>query len=338
MANLLELARLRLRGRLGALRPRRRRRHGRLQRVGLRAQRRGDLATVLRDARRGRAQRHLRHARAPRPGQGVGRRAPAARRRPAALLRARRSTASPSPASPSRSPRPVCASARRSSTRRRPFWRCAWRRGRPIALSSDAHRPEDVGADYEQALGLLESLGVGELCVFDAPRAASAADRRERERAGEVSALVGIGYDSHRLAGGAATRDRRRRARARAGSGRPLRRRCARARRDRRPARRRRAGRHRRALPRHRRALARRRLDRLLEQVVAGLREQRARGHQRRLHDRDGAAQARPSPRGDPRGAGGRARRRLARASTSRRAPARGSASSVAARASPRSR
>ena len=37
----------------------------------------------------------------------------------------------------------------------------------PVALSSDAHRPEDVGADYEQALELLDSLGVGELCVFD---------------------------------------------------------------------------------------------------------------------------------------------------------------------------
>ena len=38
--------------------------------------------------------------------------------------------------------------------------------GAPVALSSDAHRPKDVGADYEQALALLERLGVGELCVF----------------------------------------------------------------------------------------------------------------------------------------------------------------------------
>jgi histidinol-phosphatase (PHP family) len=36
-----------------------------------------------------------------------------------------------------------------------------------VALSSDAHRPEDVGADYDQALELLDSLGVGELCVFE---------------------------------------------------------------------------------------------------------------------------------------------------------------------------
>ncbi len=39
--------------------------------------------------------------------------------------------------------------------------------GAPIALSSDAHRPEDVGVDYDQALELLEQFGVGELCVFE---------------------------------------------------------------------------------------------------------------------------------------------------------------------------
>jgi histidinol-phosphatase (PHP family) len=39
--------------------------------------------------------------------------------------------------------------------------------GAPVALSSDAHRPQDVGADYELALELLERVGVGELCVFE---------------------------------------------------------------------------------------------------------------------------------------------------------------------------
>jgi histidinol-phosphatase (PHP family) len=39
--------------------------------------------------------------------------------------------------------------------------------GVPVALSSDAHRPQDVGADYDQALELLQALGVGELCVFE---------------------------------------------------------------------------------------------------------------------------------------------------------------------------
>lgn len=38
--------------------------------------------------------------------------------------------------------------------------------GAPVALSSDAHRPEEVGADYERALELLDSVGVSELCVF----------------------------------------------------------------------------------------------------------------------------------------------------------------------------
>lgn len=39
--------------------------------------------------------------------------------------------------------------------------------GAPVALSSDAHAPQDVGADYERALELLGELGVGELCVFE---------------------------------------------------------------------------------------------------------------------------------------------------------------------------
>jgi histidinol-phosphatase (PHP family) len=39
--------------------------------------------------------------------------------------------------------------------------------GAPVALSSDAHRPEDVGADYDRACELLAELGVGELSVFD---------------------------------------------------------------------------------------------------------------------------------------------------------------------------
>ncbi len=38
--------------------------------------------------------------------------------------------------------------------------------GAPIALSSDAHVPGDVGAGYEQALELLDDLGVRELAVF----------------------------------------------------------------------------------------------------------------------------------------------------------------------------
>jgi histidinol-phosphatase (PHP family) len=39
--------------------------------------------------------------------------------------------------------------------------------GCPIALSSDAHVPDQVGYRYQRALELLEGLGVGELAVFE---------------------------------------------------------------------------------------------------------------------------------------------------------------------------
>jgi histidinol-phosphatase (PHP family) len=39
--------------------------------------------------------------------------------------------------------------------------------GNPIALSSDAHTPDDLGRDYDQALALLGDLGVRELAVFE---------------------------------------------------------------------------------------------------------------------------------------------------------------------------
>jgi histidinol-phosphatase (PHP family) len=39
--------------------------------------------------------------------------------------------------------------------------------GRPVALSSDAHRPEQLGHEYERALELLNGLGVTEIAVFE---------------------------------------------------------------------------------------------------------------------------------------------------------------------------
>jgi histidinol-phosphatase (PHP family) len=39
--------------------------------------------------------------------------------------------------------------------------------GRPVALSSDAHLPEQVGFEYERALELLDGLGVKELAVYE---------------------------------------------------------------------------------------------------------------------------------------------------------------------------
>jgi histidinol-phosphatase (PHP family) len=39
--------------------------------------------------------------------------------------------------------------------------------GRPVALSSDAHRPEDLGHRYEQAVEFLRDLGVERIAVFE---------------------------------------------------------------------------------------------------------------------------------------------------------------------------
>jgi histidinol-phosphatase (PHP family) len=39
--------------------------------------------------------------------------------------------------------------------------------GVPVALSSDAHRPQEIGSGYEHALALLERLGVRELSTFE---------------------------------------------------------------------------------------------------------------------------------------------------------------------------
>ena len=38
--------------------------------------------------------------------------------------------------------------------------------GLPIALSSDAHVPEQIGFRYDDALTALREAGVTELCVF----------------------------------------------------------------------------------------------------------------------------------------------------------------------------
>jgi len=39
--------------------------------------------------------------------------------------------------------------------------------GAAFALSSDAHAPDQVGFGYEEALELLDGLGVSELSVFE---------------------------------------------------------------------------------------------------------------------------------------------------------------------------
>ena len=42
--------------------------------------------------------------------------------------------------------------------------------GNPIALSSDAHTPDQIGAGYDEALAILDEVGVTELCVFEGRR------------------------------------------------------------------------------------------------------------------------------------------------------------------------
>jgi histidinol-phosphatase (PHP family) len=49
----------------------------------------------------------------------------------------------------------------------RPLLEMAVDAGIPIALSSDAHLPGDVGRDYDAAVAALEAAGVRELCVFE---------------------------------------------------------------------------------------------------------------------------------------------------------------------------
>jgi histidinol-phosphatase (PHP family) len=42
--------------------------------------------------------------------------------------------------------------------------------GLPVALSSDAHVPQDLGYGYDRALELLSDVGITELCVFEGRR------------------------------------------------------------------------------------------------------------------------------------------------------------------------
>jgi histidinol-phosphatase (PHP family) len=48
-----------------------------------------------------------------------------------------------------------------------PFLEMCIDAGRPVALSSDAHVPEQLGFEYERAVEWLQGLGVNEIAVFD---------------------------------------------------------------------------------------------------------------------------------------------------------------------------
>jgi len=53
--------------------------------------------------------------------------------------------------------------------------------GASFSLSSDAHRPEQIGFEYDRAIGFLDSLGVAEICVFE----------RRRRRLAPLASRVG---------------------------------------------------------------------------------------------------------------------------------------------------
>ena len=128
---------------------------------------RQDLGALLRDARRGRPLGPLRHHGPPRPRQGLGLRAARSPSATRATTTSRRSRRCSRPAWRWRCRPPGCASPSASCTRRR---RCSrWRStpGVPIALSSDAHVPDQLGFRYDDAVAALTDAGVTELCVFE---------------------------------------------------------------------------------------------------------------------------------------------------------------------------
>jgi len=51
-----------------------------------------------------------------------------------------------------------------------PFLEMCLEAGRPVALSSDAHLPEQLGYEYERAVSFLGDLGVSEVAVFERRR------------------------------------------------------------------------------------------------------------------------------------------------------------------------
>ena len=209
MANLLEAARVGLRRRLGPLPRRARRRLRPLRRVDERPVARQGVEHVLRLARRGGAQRPVRHPRPPGPREDVGR--PSARG-PRAICAA--STIGRWRASPS----PGIAVEVSTAGLRKPtgsiypdpaFLEMVLDAGNPIALSSDAHAPDQLGFRYEDALEYLERPRRQGAVRLRGPRAAPGADRRV------VSVTTGIGWDVHRLESRPRARPRRRAPRAR---------------------------------------------------------------------------------------------------------------------------
>ena len=149
----------------------------------------GGTSTTLAESA---AQRALRHHRPPGPGEGVGPRRAASRRATCAATTSRPWRRSRSRAWRSRCPPRGCASRSARSTRRGRTWRCSSTRAARSRSPATPTRPTQLGFRYEQALELLDSVGVREIAVFEGRDAADGADR----------VRTGIGIDSHAFAPG----------------------------------------------------------------------------------------------------------------------------------------
>ena len=167
-----------LRGRLGSFPGRRGRGPRRLRRLGLGRPGPG-LEHLFRHARRCGGQRPVRHPRAPRPREGLGSRTPGAAAPAARVLRPRDRANRRRRTWRSRFRRPACGSRSGRSILRATCWRCSSSAGKPVALSSDAHEPENIGHRYDAAVALLQDVGsTGSVCSTAGPAARSRSDER----------------------------------------------------------------------------------------------------------------------------------------------------------------
>ncbi len=207
---------------------------GRVGHLALRRSRQG-LATLLRDARRSRPQRHVRHPRAPRPRQGLGLGRPPPAGRPAPLLRSRdgrdrrvgrrdrgidrrpaqageRDLSRPARSSRCASRRAAPSPCRQTRTRRTTSPTAMTTRSSCSTRSASASsRSSNTAAARASSSG--ENYGAqGESLVHRSEPTGPGTD--------PVTSRAGIGYDSHRLrarppAGARGRRGRGSRARAR---------------------------------------------------------------------------------------------------------------------------
>ena len=135
---------------------------------GARRRPRQGLGALLRDARRGRPERHVRHPRPPGPREGVGRSRP----RPTGDLRRFYDRAMDGDRGVRRGDRGLDRGAAQAGGRDLPraarSSRCASRPAGRVALSSDAHTPEQLGYRYDRSRRVCcARSGVEEIAVFE---------------------------------------------------------------------------------------------------------------------------------------------------------------------------